>query len=120
MWHVASYKEGKENLIRAADCIKSRMGNIPIGNIKRYGRDILIKAGSVTQASLLSHFSLPEDGIIDRISPHKTFNTKRAVIYSRDLFEYSEEEILHRCPSMVYQVKKLRGNNHVILLTLTS
>ena len=53
MWHVASYKEGKENLIRAADCIKSRVGNIPIGNIKRYGRDILIKAGSVTQASYL-------------------------------------------------------------------
>ena len=120
MWHVASYKESKENLIRAVECIESRVGNIAIGNIKRYGRDILIKAGSVTQASLLSHFSPPEDGIIDRISPHKTFNTKRAIIYSRDLFEYSEEEILHRCPSMVYQAKKLRGNDNAFLLTLTS
>lgn len=116
VWHVATYKEGRENLIRAAECIEGKVGNIPEGNLKRYGRNILIKAGNDTQGVLLSNFKPPENGNIEKITAHKTFNTFKGVIFSRDLFEYSNEEILERCPSHVYEVKKLNETTHCILL----
>ena len=118
LWHVATYKDGKENLIKASECIESKVGNIPEENLKRYGRNILIKAGNDTQAILLSHFKAPESSNIESIKPHKTFNTIRGVIYSKELHEFSEDEIKERCPTSVYQVRKMKGN--AILLTFTS
>ena len=120
VWHVATYKEGKENLIKAAECIQSRVGNIPDGNMKRYGRSVLIKAGNEVQRALLSKFKPPLEGNIQAISPHKSFNIHKAVIYSKDLYEFSEEEILDRCPTGVYEVRKLKGSNNAILLSFTS
>ena len=35
MWHVATYKEGRENLIRASECIQGKVGKIPQENLKR-------------------------------------------------------------------------------------
>ena len=115
IWHVATYKDGRENFIKASESIRNKVGNVPQENIKRYGKNILIKAGNATQAALLTKFNVPENGNIKSISPHKSFNTTRGVVYSRDLYEFSEEEILSRCPSFVYKIKKLRGNNAILL-----
>ena len=116
IWHVASYKDGEENLIKGAESIQEIVGNIPRGNLKRYGKSILIKAGNKTQAVLLNKFKPSPDGNIKSVSPHKSFNTLKGVIYSRDLYAFSEREILKRCPSCVYKAEKLK-NNHAILLT---
>ena len=116
IWHVASYKDGEENLIKGAESIQEIVGNIPRGNLKRYGKSILIKAGNKTQAVLLNKFKPSSDGNIKSISPHKSFNTLKGVIYSRDLYAFSEREILKRCPTCVYKAEKLK-NNHAILLT---
>ena len=88
--------------------------------LKKYGRSILIKAGNSTQAMLLSKFKTPEHGNINRVTPHKTFNTCRGIIFSEDLYDFSEAEILDMCPGNVYEVRKLRGNNHTILLSFSS
>ena len=119
-WHVATYKEGRTNFIRASECLEKKVGNIPQGNIKRYGKNLLIKAGNETQAALLTNFSPSSSGNIESLSPHKTFNTKKGVIYSEDLYDFTEDEILERCPPNVYAVRKLKGNNNSILLTFTS
>ena len=119
-WHVASYKEGRENLIRGAEAIQRKVGNIPRGNLKKYGRSLLIKAGNPTQAALLSHYKPSPEGNIKSISPHKSFNTVRGIVYSRDLFDYEDWEILELCPPSVYRVQKLKGDNNAILLTFTS
>ena len=119
-WHVAFYKEGKDNMIRAAESIQKKVGNIPRGNLKRYGRNLLIKAGNKTQAALLSNFKPSSEGNIRAISPHRSFNTLKGVVYSKDLYEYSEWEILEKCPPHVYKVKKLKGDNNAIMLTFTS
>ena len=119
-WHVASYKEGRENLIRGAEAIQKKVGNIPRGNLKKYGRSLLIKAGNPTQAALLSNYKPSPEGNIKSISPHKSFNTFRGIVYSRDLFDYEEWEILELCPPSVYRVQKLKGDNNAILLTFTS
>ena len=119
-WHVASYKEGRENLIRGAEAIQRKVGNIPRGNLKKYGRSLLIKAGNPTQAALLSNYKPSPEGNIKTISPHKSFNSFKGIVYSRDLFDYDDWEILEKCPPFVYKVQKLKGDNNAILLTFTS
>ena len=118
-WHVAEYKEDKENYILASECIENRVGRIPQGNMKRYGKKILIKAGNETQASMLTNFSPSEEGNIRTITPHNSFNTSRGVVYSKDLFELDEDEILKRCPEDVFQVRKLKGTNNALLMTFS-
>ena len=119
-WHVATYKDGRSNFIKAAESLQKKIGNIPQGNLKKYGPNLLIKAGNLTQASLLTNYRPSNEGNIDRITPHKSFNVKKGVIYCRDLYEFSEDQILERCPPNVYEVRKLNGNNGAILLTFTS
>ena len=93
-WHVATYREGRDNFIRASESIQSKVGNIPHGNMKRYGKNILIKAGNLTQASMLSNFKPSTSGNIQSITPHRTFSTLKGVIFLKDLYDFSEEEIL--------------------------
>ena len=119
-WHVASYKEGRENLIRGAETIQKKVGNIPRGHLKRYGKALLIKAGNETQAALLSNFKPSTEGNIQSISPHKSFNTFKGIVYSKELHEYEDWEILEKCPPSVFKAQKLKGDNHAILLTFTS
>ena len=124
-WHVARYKEGRANMIKGAKTIQEKVGNIPRGNLKRYGNSLLIKAGNKTQAALLSRFKPSPEGNIDSISPHKSFNISKGIIYSRDLYEFSDEEILETCPANVFKVQKLKNNNsdkpnNAILLTFTT
>ena len=111
-WFVASYKIDKENLIKGAEYIRKKVGNIPDDNIKRYGRSLLIKAGNASQSCLLCHFKTSDESNIDKISPHKSFNYAKGVVYSKELFEFSEGDILKRCPDNVCDVKKLKGTNH--------
>ena len=120
IWYVATYREGMESIVGAAKCIQRKVGKLPFDNLKRYGKNILIKASDETQAELLSKFKAPSTGNIKSITPHKSFNTPKGVIYSKDLACFSEEEILEMCPHNVYQVRKLRGANSAILLTFSS
>ena len=85
IWFVASYKEGCHNMINGVDTIEGKIGWVPKGNIKKYGKSLLIKAGNRTQSSLLCKFKPPTNGNISKIEPHKSFNISRGVIYSQDL-----------------------------------
>ena len=114
-WFVAEYKHG-ENFIKAVECIKWKIGNIPDKNIKRYGKAILIEADNETRALLLKNFKPPSSGNIKSVTPHRTFNLMKGIIHSRDLYEFSEDEILQRCPVNIYKVQKLKGLNNSILL----
>ena len=119
VWHVANYKQGKENFLSASKFIQRKIGSIPKGNMKRYGKAILIKASNDIQITMLSNFQPTEDGNISSISPHKSFNVRRGIVYSRDLYEFEEAEILDMCPSFVRKVRKLKGTQHAIELTFT-
>ena len=37
-WHVATFKEGCNNMLKASETIQKKVGNIPFGNMKRYGK----------------------------------------------------------------------------------
>ena len=114
-WFVGEYKYG-DNFIKAVECLKWKIGNIPDKNIKRYGKAVLIEADNETRALLLSNFKPPSSGNIKSVAPHRSFNLMKGIVHSRDLYEFSEEEILQRCPDNIYKVQKLKGANHSILL----
>ena len=119
-WFVASYKKDEENLVKGIEYLRDKIGGLPDNNIKRYGRAILIKAGNETQSCLLYNFKTSEESNIDKISPHKSFNNAKGMVYSRELYEFTEEEILKRCPKNVLSIQKLKGINHAILVTFAS
>ena len=115
VWHVAEYKEGS-NFMKGTEWIKWKIGNIPDRNLKRYGKAILIEADTETRASLLANFKAPVNGNIKCITPHRSFNILKGIVHSKDLYEFTEDEILERCPENIYKVQKMKGTNNSILL----
>ena len=59
-WFVATYKDDKENYVKATDTLHRAMNCIPSNNIKRYGRNILIKVKNLIQNKLLQGYKPPE------------------------------------------------------------
>ena len=105
VWHIISCRGEHNNLIQVCESLEDQVGGIPDNNIKRYGKNLLIKAKHKSQAKLLTTFHPNPSDIIQSISPHRQFNTARGVVYSRDLYEFDESEILKRCPKEVLSVK---------------
>lgn len=120
IWFVATYKENSDNFLKASETLNRALNGIPPNNLKKYGRSILIKAKNKIQAKLLQGFKPSQISNIGSVSSHRTFNSVKGIIYSKDIYELSEEEILYRSPPSVYQVTKLKGNNNVILLNFST
>lgn len=119
-WFVASYKDKQDNSLKGLQCLERYVGVIPKDNFKKYGRSLLIQAKDNLQAIMLQNITLSQDDIILSVKPHSTFNLTRGVIYSHELHDFSEEEILDLCPQKVYNVMKLRGRNNAIVLSFSS
>ena len=120
LWHVVTCKEGQTNLIKARDNLEDQVGEIGEKNLYHYGRNLLVKAEHDSQGKLLTTFSPEEDDIVSSVSPHKTFNTARGVVFCKDLDAYDETEILRRSSANVIAVKKLKGKNGAIQVTFHS
>ena len=120
VWFIASYRRGSQNFIKGSECLERKAGTIPRGNLKHYGRKLLIKAGNEAQAILLKAFKPSPNDVIHEISPHRSFNNAKGIVFSDDLFDFSEEEILKRCPPNVIKVKKLNGTRNAVILTFSS
>ena len=86
MWHVITYKEGKSNLIRAWEELQNQVGGIPENNLKRYGRNLLVRAVDKSQAKMLLSYHPDVNGTISSVTPHKSFNTARGVVYTQQTF----------------------------------
>ena len=119
VWFVATYKDEKENYVKATDTLHRALNGIPSNNIKKYGKNILVKVKNSILSKLLQDYKPPEHSNVASISPHKSFNSVKGVIYSKDLHEFSKNEILKRSPPNVYEVKKLSDTNNAILLTFS-
>ena len=115
IWYIAEYENGN-NFMKATEWIKWKIGNIPDKYIKRYGKCILIEADCDTRACLLANFKPPVNGNIKSVTGHRTFNLVRGIVHSHDLYEFSEDEILERCPESIYKIQKLKGTNNSILM----
>ena len=69
---------------------------------------------------MLLNIQPSRDDIISKVYPHSSFNYAKGIIYSEELYDFSDEDILNLCPKSVFQVKKLNGRNNAILLTFCS
>ena len=88
VWFVATYKDEKENYVKATYALHRALKGIPSNNIKKYGKNILIKVKNSIQSKLLQGYKPPEHSNIASISPHKSFNSIKGVIYPKDLHEF--------------------------------
>ena len=120
IWHVVTCRDGKNNILKARDSLEDQIGEINERNLSRYGKNLLIRAEHKSQAKLLSNFTPEEDDIVTSVSPHRSFNTARGVVFNKDLYEYDEKEILERCPDEMLSIRKLKGKNGAIQLTFHS
>ncbi|MPC59254.1 hypothetical protein E2C01_053270 [Portunus trituberculatus] len=73
-WFVAYYRNGHGNFIHASRYLAKVIGNIPEGNIKKYGKGVLMRAKDITQARMLQHLPCPPDNMIETVKAHPTFN----------------------------------------------
>ena len=116
----ATYKDGKEKYVKATDTLHRAPNCIPSNNIKRYGRNILVKVKNSIHSKLLQGYKPTEHSNVASILPHKSFNYVKGVIYSKYLHKFSEDKILQRSPPSLYEVKKLSGTNNAIVLTFST
>ncbi|MPD00981.1 hypothetical protein E2C01_096491 [Portunus trituberculatus] len=114
-WFVAYYTNGRGNFIHASRYLSKEFGTIPEG--KKYGKGVLVRAKDITQARMLQHLPCPSDSMFDTIKAHPTFNYGKGCVYSQDLYEFPDEEILTMCPSSVQKMTKMRNSSNMVLLT---
>ncbi|MPC91455.1 hypothetical protein E2C01_086493 [Portunus trituberculatus] len=116
-WFVAYYRNGRGNFIHASRYLAKEIGTIPEGNLKKYGKGVLMRANDITQARMLQHLPCPSDSVFEIVKAHPTFNYSKGCVYSQDLYVFPEEEILAMCPSSVQKVTKMRNSSNMVLLT---
>ncbi|MPC35948.1 hypothetical protein E2C01_029388 [Portunus trituberculatus] len=115
-WFVAYYIHRRGNFIHAYRYLAKEIGTIPEGNLKKYFKGVLVRAKDITQARMLQHLSCPTGSMFETVKAHPIFNYSKGV-YSQDLYEFLEEEILAMCPSSVKKVTKMRNSSNMVLLT---
>ena len=115
-WIIATGNNDKYNYYKMSKCIQRRVGSIKSSDISRYGRQsVLIHAKSDTQAIMLCSMKITDNDIVKEIKPHINFSYGRGVLFDRDLYEFSEEEILEMCPSSVWKISKVPGTSMIIV-----
>ncbi|MPC74094.1 hypothetical protein E2C01_068440 [Portunus trituberculatus] len=55
--------------------------------------------------------------MFETVKAHPTFNYSKGFVYSQDLYEFHEEEILDMCPNSVQKVNKIKNSSNMVLLT---
>ncbi|MPC96705.1 hypothetical protein E2C01_091980 [Portunus trituberculatus] len=73
-WFVAYYRNGRGNFIHASRYLSKEIGTIPEGNLKKYGKGVLVRAKDITQTRMLQHLPCPSDSMFETVKAHPTFN----------------------------------------------
>ncbi|MPC30756.1 hypothetical protein E2C01_024025 [Portunus trituberculatus] len=116
-WFVKYYRNGCGNFIHASWYLAKEIGTIPEGNLKKYGKGVLVRAKDITQARMLQHLPCPTASMFETVKAHPTFNYSKGCVYSQDFYGFPEEEILAMCPSSVQKVTKMKNSSNIVLLT---
>ena len=115
-WILLWYKEGRKNHMKAKDYLRRQFNKDEDYKCKRYGKGMLVEAENEMVSNLLLSEGLTNSDTcpFKRIEAHKKFNTNWWTIRSRDLAEYTKEEVEARSPEWVLQVvmpRRNRGEN---------
>ncbi|MPC72949.1 hypothetical protein E2C01_067263 [Portunus trituberculatus] len=72
-WFVPYYRNGRKNFIQASRYLTKEIGTIPEGNLKKYGKGLLVRAKDITQARMLQYLPCPSDCMFETVKAHPTF-----------------------------------------------
>ena len=115
-WLVATAREENYNYFKFSKYLQKKVGDIKCGDISRFGKtSVLIKAKSRNQSIMLSLIKAEESEMLIDIKPHLNFSYARGVIFNRDLYEFSEQEILEMCPKQVWKAHKIPKTSMIII-----
>ncbi|MPC63262.1 hypothetical protein E2C01_057357 [Portunus trituberculatus] len=114
---VAYYRNGRGNFIHSSRYLSKEIGTIPEGNLKKYGKGVLVRAKDITQARMLQHLPCTSDSMFETVKAHPTFNYSKGCVCSQDLYEFLEGEILAMCHSSVQKVTKMWNSSNMVLLS---
>ena len=115
-WFIAKGKGENSNYFRMSRFIQKKVGNISSKDISRFSNQcVLIHAKSDVQAYMLSNMDLNNDGMLEYIKPHHNFSYGKGVIFDKDLYDFSEQEILEMCPPNIWKVNKIPRTKMIIV-----
>ena len=115
-WLLLTTKEEYSNYFKVTKYLQKSFGSIKPGDVSRFGKNtVLVHAKSSTQSVMFSNLDTNNNEIIVNVKPHLNFSYGRGVIFDRDLYEFSEEEILDMCPARVWKVNKIPNTSMIIL-----
>ena len=77
-------------------------------------------AKSDTQAVMLLNMKLDIKSLVKGVKPHFTFSYARGVLFNKDMYELSENEILTMCPENVWKIFKVPRSNMIVLTFMDS
>lgn len=116
-WLIATSCADNCNLIKMSKYLQRQVGGIDKKDITRFGRkSVLIHAKSPTQSIMLSKMKIEPNSVVKEIKPHYSFSYAKGVIYDRNVYEFTEEEILDMSDACVWKVFKVPNTN---LVTVT-
>ncbi|MPD05299.1 hypothetical protein E2C01_101034 [Portunus trituberculatus] len=116
-WFVAYYRNGRGNFIHGSRYLVKEIGTIPEGNLKKYRKGVLVQAKDIMQARMLQHLPCSTDRMFETVKAHPTFYYSKGCVYSQDLYEFYEKEILAMCPNSVQKMNKMKNSSNMVLLT---
>ena len=94
-WILCSFKERRRNYMKGKIYLKQLLLKDKFA-VKRYSNELLVQIKEeevykiITNKAFIDH----EDSPFEKIGPHKKFNTQWGTVYSRDLAEFKNEEIM--------------------------
>ena len=119
-WLIATSQTERCNILRLRNYLTSKIGDIQKGSITRFGRNsALVNAKSTTQSLMLSNRRNEADSLLKSVKPHFGFSYAKGVIFSEDLYDFDEKEILVMCPESVWKIFKVPRTS-MIVLTFTN
>ena len=115
-WLIISSRSERGNLFKVKQFVNQKLGNVNSPDISRFGRNsFLVHAKSDAQAVMLLNMKLDTEGMISGIKAHFNFSYAKGVIFSQDIYDLSEEEILTMCPEKVWKIFKIPRSHMIIL-----
>ena len=112
-WLIVLTKSDLCNLFHFRKHLRSLVGTLNNSDITRFGRNsFLVHAKSYRQGHMVS--KLKNTIMIKEVKPHYSFSYAKGVVFSQDLYDLSDEELLEMCDDKVWKVFKVPRSKMII------
>ena len=114
-WLIITTNNERGNLFKVKKLINQKVGHVLRPDITRFGRNsFLVCATTDGQAAMLLNMRLDPKGLIKAVKPHYNFSYAKGVIFSEDIYELEDDEILDLCPKEVWKIFKVPRSSMII------